>query len=81
MQISTIDPSDIVVAVEGFGTDPFAGFASLDAAVAFAATHASEIAAAVGAGRYRLFGKIAVVVRNRWGAEAREFERFVCKPA
>ena len=73
--------SDIVVAVEGFGVDPFGNFASLEAAVAFAEGWAGDIAAAVAAGRYRLFPSIAVVVRNRWGAEPREFARYVCKAA
>jgi hypothetical protein len=73
--------SDIVVAVEGFGVDPFGGFVSLQAAAEFARGWADEIATAVAAGKYRFFPSIAVVVRNRWGAEPREFERFVCKAA
>lgn len=71
--------SDIVVAVEGFGVDPFGNFPSLEAAAEFARGWAADISAAVAAGKYRMFPSIAVVVRNCWGAEPREFERIVCK--
>jgi hypothetical protein len=74
-------PEDIVVAVDGFGVDPFGNFGSLEAAVEFAEGWAADIATAVEAGRYRFFPSIAVVVRNRWGAEPREFARYVCKAA
>jgi hypothetical protein len=79
MRQLTPSPTDIVVAVEGFGVDPFGNFGSLDAAAEFAKGWADDIAAAVAAGRYRFFPSIAVVVRNRWGAEPREFARYVCK--